>query len=495
MSHSYLPPDVQTAEQLRAWCKRYAEKRRAEAADPPAEGDDPPIFSAGELLSGIPATRDNAPQGGPDGSSLDDAIIALARLSRAEYDRVRTREAARLGVRVATLDAEVARARRAAAREADPLPTVEPSSEAVPLAKLLDAAKQAILRHVYIDEAAAAAVALWAAHTWTYERFEHTPRLHITAPTKRCGKSTLCDLIASLSRRPLRVDSVSAAALFRAVESLSPLTVICDEADTYLTGDDDALRGIINSGYHCEGAVIRVEEVNGARVIRRFRTFAPVLLAGIGAVPDTIADRSIPIRLDRRPADHPVAKLRACGAREALRAIAAGFARWALDGPDLDPNPPVPDAFNDRQSDIAVPLLSVAKAAGPAWGKAAERALIALFRGQRDAADGEDIGVLLLADLHSVFAETGAARLSSAEICDRLGAFEHRPWPEYRNGKPITPPQLARVLSRFGVRPQNFRRPDGGVRKGYLRGDLEPAWERYLPPSAEAPPSQAATPL
>jgi putative DNA primase/helicase len=58
--------------------------------------------------------------------------------------------------------------------------------------------------------------------------------------------------------------------------------------------------------------------------------------------------------------------------------------------------------------------------------------------------------------------------------------MEDRPWPEWRNGKPITAPQLARVLRPFGIVPLNFRRGNEVV-KGYLADRFTEAWARYLP--------------
>ena len=80
--------------------------------------------------------------------------------------------------------------------------------------------------------------------------------------------------------------------------------------------------------------------------------------------------------------------------------------------------------------------------------------------------------------------------------------MEERPWPEWRGGKPITPPQLARALAPFGVRPVNIR-VGKHVPKGYTEAAFADAWARYLPAAASAtdiPSGQdggcgAATPL
>ena len=57
-----------------------------------------------------------------------------------------------------------------------------------------------------LPDGAADAIALWIAHTHTYESFQHTPRLNIQSPEPRCGKTTLCD---ALRQTPDFVYSVS----------------------------------------------------------------------------------------------------------------------------------------------------------------------------------------------------------------------------------------------------------------------------------------------
>ena len=75
------------------------------------------------------------------------------------------------------------------------------------------------------------------------------------------------------------------------------------------------------------------------------------------------------------------------------------------------------------------------------------------------------------------------------EILPALIEMEHRPWPEWRNYKPLTSKQLAGLLKPFGVSPRTVRRGDG-TGKGYRRVDLEDAFARY----AEASPFPSVTP-
>ena len=81
--------------------------------------------------------------------------------------------------------------------------------------------------------------------------------------------------------------------------------------------------------------------------------------------------------------------------------------------------------------------------------------------------------------------------MASDALVKALGDLEDRPWPEWRNGKPITARQLARLLEPFKIRPGNLRMPNGTVAKGYKVSAFDDAFARYLPPRS-ATPLQAA---
>jgi hypothetical protein len=57
--------------------------------------------------------------------------------------------------------------------------------------------------------------------------------------------------------------------------------------------------------------------------------------------------------------------------------------------------------------------------------------------------------------------------------------MEDRPWPEWKNGKPLTKTQLARLLSRFGIKPKGVRIGNETPR-GYERKQFDDAFSRYL---------------
>jgi hypothetical protein len=431
----------------------------------------------------------------PPPESTEEAIARLAQLPRLEYGLARKAEAKRLGIPVAILDKAVSDTRATDAPDepnagrAIILPEPEPWADPVDTAHLLDELTDALHRHMIMPPESETATALWIAHTWVFDRFDRTPRLAVTSPTKRCGKSTLLEILQSVSRRALRADSISASGVFRAVEALSPVSLLVDEADSFLP-DNEELRGILNSGFARDGQVVRVVETRDGHVPVAFSTFAPVALAAIKAVPDTVADRSVPIRLARKAKNEKVTLLRAPGSRTALAEIARKLARWSADNRDnLSAEPSIPAAMGDREGDISVPLLSIADHASREWGENARKALLAVFGARaRDHGDSE-IGVLLLTDLKAIFPEDPDAKMGSKDLCDRLAKIEESPWAEWSKGKPITQHGLARLLRPFKVRPGTIRSGEN-TEKGYHRKSFDDAWKRYLP--ANEPPADTS---
>src|SRR6185503_10581116 len=112
---------------------------------------------------------------------------------------------------------------------------------------------------------------------------------------KQCGKTTLRDLIGLLVPRPMQTENLTVAVLFRAVQSSKP-TLLADECDAWL-GKNEEIRGLLNAGHGRGEKVYRCE--GDGREVRGFEVFAPAVLCGIGALPGTLHDRSIKVRLRR----------------------------------------------------------------------------------------------------------------------------------------------------------------------------------------------------
>ena len=364
-------------------------------------------------------------------------------------------------------------------------PDPDPCPYPVDGARMLSDIAAFIRRHVWIDEPEADALALWAVMTWIHDRLEVSTFANLTSATKRCGKSLLVEVLGELVRRAMQVSGkVTAAALFRVVEAHAP-TLMLDEADTYIR-EDDVLRGVVNGSQRRALAYI-VRCVEPDNEPRKFGTWCPKLIAGIDTIPDTIRDRSLVVRVERKPARERIVPWRERD-REAVDAMRGQIARWTRDNAECIvaalPAVVFPDALHDRARDAWESLLAIANAAGGEWAGRDGRAWRACEHFAA-ASEGDEGGARerLLADLYAIFDADGMPSvLSSTTIVERLHDMEGRPWKEWRRGKPITAHALARLLKPFEIAPRQDRKAGNGANlRGYQRADLEGVWEAYFP--------------
>jgi len=350
-----------------------------------------------------------------------------------------------------------------------------PWPQAVDGNELLGELKAAFRRFVVLGDDALTVLALWVVHTCAFDVAWITPRLAITSPEKRCGKTLVLTLLQRLVAKPLMTANASPAAIFRCVEKFRP-TLLIDEADTFLHRQDE-LRGILKSGHQRDGCVLRT--VGDDHEPRAFSTFAPSAIAMIGQLPDTLTDRAIAVRMVRKKPGEGVERLRLdrLGAFEELRRRAL---RWAADFAQVlrQADPDVPDELNDRAADNWRPLLAIADAAAGEWPALARQSAIE-NSSARD--DDPSARVRLLEDLRAVFEHSGTDRLFSRDVVAELIVMEDRPWPEWKAGKPLTARQLAKLIQPFGVKPRCLRIGDTRSR-GYYQEDFEDVFERYLVP-------------
>ncbi len=327
-------------------------------------------------------------------------------------------------------------------------------------------------------------VALWVAHCHAIEAAATTPRLSVRSPEKQSGKTRLLEALDLVVPRPILAVNVSVAALFRSIGTPPP-SILWDEVDALFRGGNDPgredLRALLNSGYRRGAEVLRVVGEGKRMEVKAFATFAPVALAGIGTLPDTVNDRSIVVELRRRLPDEKVRPFRRVQVEQEAAPIRERMTTWAADRvAELErARPLMPDGLSDRAADLWEPLLAIADVAGGSWPARARKAATALAQAGREA-DGST-GVRLLADLQEVFAARGdPEHLASAGLVEALIGLDESPWGDLR-GRPLDPRGLARRLRPFGVRPQQQRYPSGVNVRSYFRADLRDAWARYCP--------------
>jgi hypothetical protein len=348
-----------------------------------------------------------------------------------------------------------------------------PTSDAS-FAEALSIVAELIRRFVSLSDAEATILALWVAHTHAFDAAEATPYLSITSAEKRCGKTLLLEVLELLVPKPWLTARCSAPVLPRKIDTVRP-TLLLDESDTAFNGNRDyaeALRGILNSG-HRRGGKATICITRGNEILPKdFGTFCPKAIAGIGELPDTVADRSIPIRLRRaRPGEVERFRRRdvepaATVLRQDLAACTAANASTLTDA-----RPLLPPELTARQQDGAEPLLAIADAAGGEWPNRARAALIEILT-SIEASD-ESPGVRLLADIRAIFEATGRDRLSSKKLIAELAQIESSPWAG------VSVYRLAKLLRPFRIVPHTVRKGKSTF-KGYMKQDFVEAWTRHL---------------
>src|SRR5262249_14214532 len=160
------------------------------------------------------------------------------------------------------------------------------------------------------------------------DAFDTTPYLNIHSPEKRSGKSRLQEVLHELVPRPEYTSRLTEAAMFRLIGSDDgPPTMLIDEIDTVFSGKPDerseGVRASLDAGWRRGLTVSRCVGPNND--VHRFPTFCAKSLSGIArrkaALPDTVADRSIPIVLARRKPGEPVEKFRVRSTPQELHPI------------------------------------------------------------------------------------------------------------------------------------------------------------------------------
>jgi hypothetical protein len=371
------------------------------------------------------------------------------------------------------------------------------------LADALDALTDALRRFVaWPSEHHPRVVALWIAHTHFIDAFETTPRLAVLSPVKGSGKTRVLELLEASCAGPMFAVNLSPSALFRRLDK-GGATLLLDEADTHL-GKSSAkssekyedLRALVNAGYRAGAKVYRSEPTGKTVIEREFNVFAPVAVAGIGDLPDTILDRSIVVPMRRRSPRERVERYRIRVGKNTfgpIRDVLEALAPLCVDQL-AEARPELPDGIEDRSADCWEPLIAVADLAEGQWPQWARTAAVELNRLRVERAPS--LAEQLLVDCHRVFAELDAKkrketgdpratvdRIASGDLATELCRLDDAPWADL-HGSMLDARSLARRLRNFDVRPDKIRvgPKDGDTVRGYKREWFVDPWDRYLPP-------------
>jgi len=248
---------------------------------------------------------------------------------------------------------------------------------------VLDEIAAFVQRFVILTRSELLVISLWIAHTWAFDASDATPYLAVTSAEMRSGKTRLLEILELLVRRPWRTGRVTSAALARKVEKDCP-TLLLDEWDATARGSQEfteTLRSILNAGPRRNGKVSVCGPKSAGYQPTDFRVFCPKVIAGIGKLPETIADRAIPIRLKRKVPGEKVSRFRIKLVSGDANSLKARLRLWvSAHLEDLkDAYAELPECLSDRQQDCAEPLMAIADAAGGDWPVHGRAALMELF--------------------------------------------------------------------------------------------------------------------
>ncbi len=415
-------------------------------------------------------------QDGTEG--IHETITRLAALQPIEYEKVRSTEAKRLNIRAAELDKAVAKGRPSSEskdRRAGLGQVVEPWPGPVALSDLLCEIRTQVHRFVICNKSTGILVSLWVVFTWLIDHMQVAPILVITAPEKRCGKSTLLDLVSRLACRPIVASNISPSAVFRVIEQMHP-TLLIDEADTFLK-ENEQMRGVLNSGHTRSSAFVWRVEGEDLEVVS-FSTWAAKAISVIGHLPPTLMDRSIVATLRRKLRTETCERLRHSNP-QVFKDLSSKLARFAEDEGRAFAvsRPDLPEELTDRGQDNWEPLLAIAEHAGGEWLELARSTALEV---SIDQSGSQSMATELLGDIKAIFDVKGTDWIHTTDLINALIEDESKPWSRFAGGTPITPRQVGTRLASHGISSRDIR--DGHfVKKGYRAVDFKEAFSRYLP--------------
>ncbi len=205
---------------------------------------------------------------------------------------------------------------------------------------------------------------------------------------------------------------------------------------------------MLNAGHQRNRPAKRYDATN--QRVESIPTFAMAALAGIGAMPDTIEDRAVIVRMRRRAPGESVAPYRHRRDRPALRVLADDLRAWLRAAPVRFGSAPNRRCrVEDRAADTWEPLVAVADYAGGGWGDRARAAVLALTadrRGRRADSDRKR----LLVDSRAAFGDETA--LPTAELLHRAATRGRGAVGASTAPTGLTAMRLGTLLKEYGIR-------------------------------------------
>jgi hypothetical protein len=293
----------------------------------------------------------------------------------------------------------------------------------------------------------------------------------------------------------------SPATVFRRIEEERP-TLLFDEAQSLgRRGSEtsEVLREILCGGIGRNATVSRCRGQN--HEVHDFPIYCPKAVALIGKLDGVLADRCLPVRMERKTAADQVARCRMAVVEKEGKVIHDGLEAWSADGgvrqavaeayAELEPFP----IDNDRMAELLLPLQAVLTVLGETEALKELKTYADTVEELGRQGETQSTGAQLLAALRDIFTTSKATFLRTDSVISALLARDEEGWATCNRGQAITREMLANLLREYGIRSQKDTKAKGTPR-GYVRCDFEAAWSRYVPPVPGSPsnPSNPSNP-
>jgi len=317
-------------------------------------------------------------------------------------------------------------------------------------------------------------LSIWVLATYVHQRFEYMALLWVTSPTKRSGKTRLLEVLREIAANPTAIwISPTEAILFRSTHRGK--TLFLDEVEQLRRKDRDIhghVMAVLNSGFQKGATVPRmIKSKDGVQQESEWNTYGPKVISGISNVTDTIADRSLVIKMVRRVrATETLERFRRHKLAKELGDVVFQLKIWAaakaadIQGiyEGITEEPDELKECDDRFLDIVEPLLAIAVLADAEYangGKGAFNDLVGLLKDL--ATDRNDQGDAAISAAIEIIGEMLGNEpdrfIPSADILETFGSKPAVAW--IKTGK-----SLAIFLGKLELRPK----PEGGgKRRGY----------------------------
>lgn len=363
--------------------------------------------------------------------------------------------------------------------------TPKPWPEDVQIGDVVKEIENIIRRVLYIRPDCITAVAYFCLASWFVEYLDYAPYMVITSPTKRCGKSTLIELMLNLVRRPYTLSGKpSEPALFRIIQKNEP-TILVDEVDTFLKNCPE-LQGLLNGGTKRALAFIpRCDtSTKGNIYVKNYSTFGFKVFSGISAngVGAALVDRAIVIPMERVKNDDELGFLDDIephnweNLQRKMHRLSIQYGEYlqTLKG---EKRTSMPKSLDSRSRDKWRTLFALADIAGEDEGRRVRNVAVSLCATPTETSSD----IQLLADAGAIVEKAsieGGYTLSDGCINFRVsvgvdsssGEYilsdvlhqalildKEKQWHEQKGGRALTKNHMSKTLKKFDIASKNIR--------------------------------------